>query len=174
MRKLWKHSTIAYSFSTARDHAYRKKKSKRPKLPTSIDTVDIRSYSDLTTTKDGKPYYRGKTKSGSELFCSDVQLQIAASCESLFIDGTFGTCPFPFYQVPLFCPISSKTCTKKCSKHSSPFVETTDIKEKEKDKRERSERATANLIESRKRRRRWLFYWIVVVVVLVTVLHSQP
>ena len=61
--------------------------------------MDIRSYPDLTTTKDGQPYYRGKTKSGSELFCSKTQLQIAGSCESIFIDGTFGTCPFPFYQV---------------------------------------------------------------------------
>ena len=56
-------------------------------------------YPDLLSTKDGKPYYRCKTKSGSLLFCSDVQLQIAASCESLFVDGTFSTCPAPYYQV---------------------------------------------------------------------------
>ena len=83
-----------------RNQAYRKRLKHRPKLPTTIDEVDIEGdYPDLTTLHDGKPYYRGKTASKSELFMSDIQVEIAADADSLFIDGTFSITPVPFFQV---------------------------------------------------------------------------
>ena len=87
------------TYRTVKDQAYRQRKAKRPNLPKSIDEVNIPLYSDLTTTKNNKPFYRGKTKGGSELFMSDAQLGIADSADSIFVDGTFSICPQPFYQV---------------------------------------------------------------------------
>ena len=89
-------------FNLVWDQAYRKKREQRPNLPKSLDEVDIESYPDLTNTADGKPFYRGKTKSAAELFMSDIQMDIAASSQTIFMDGTFAICPFPFYQVVFF------------------------------------------------------------------------
>ena len=41
------------------------------------------------TTKQGKPFYRGKSTSGAKLFMSDCQVDVARQAESIFIDGTF-------------------------------------------------------------------------------------
>ena len=90
------------SFKLVRDQAYRKKREQRPKLPKSLDEVDMEEYPDILHTTDGKPFYRGKTKSAAELFMSDLQMDIAASSQTFFIDGTFAICPFPFYQVVFF------------------------------------------------------------------------
>ena len=91
---------LRYSFSAlVKDQAYRKRRGKRPNLPKTIEEVNIALYSDLTKTKDGKPFYRGKTKSCAELFMTDVQIQIAAEADTIFIDGTFSTCPAPFFQI---------------------------------------------------------------------------
>ena len=82
-----------------KDQGYRKRRGKRPDLPKTIEDVNISLYADLTTTKQGKPFYRGRTPSCAELFMSDVQIEIASSADTIFIDGTFSTCPAPFFQI---------------------------------------------------------------------------
>jgi hypothetical protein len=61
--------------------------------------LTIERYGSLTKTETGKPYYQGKTESSAELFVSRTQMEIASQGTSLFLDGTFSACPFPFYQV---------------------------------------------------------------------------
>ena len=61
--------------------------------------VDVLSYGDLTTTETGKPFYRGKTESGCEIFMSDAQMEAALESDTANIDGTFTMCPEPFFQV---------------------------------------------------------------------------
>ena len=60
------------TYRTIKDQGYRQRKIQRPNLPQTINDVDISLYPDLTVTKRGKPFYRGKTKSGGELFMSDA------------------------------------------------------------------------------------------------------
>ena len=84
---------------SVRNQAYRKRQKHRPKLPESINEVNISSYGDLTLTKQGKPYYRGRTASSCEVFATDVQLTILAASKSVFVDATFSITPVPFYQV---------------------------------------------------------------------------
>ena len=90
------------TFLKVRDQAYRKRREKRPLNPKTVDDVNISSYSDLVMTANGKPFYRGRTKTCSEVFMSDTQVEIAAASDTLFIDGTFSICPSPFFQV-VFC-----------------------------------------------------------------------
>ena len=92
---------VAFGFPViVKDQAYRQRKKQRPNLPKTISDVNISSYTDLVTTKRGKPFYRGKSKeTGGELFMSDIQIDIAAAADSIFIDGTFSIVPAPFYQV---------------------------------------------------------------------------
>ena len=111
---------LAHSHA-AQNQGYRKRRAKRPNLPKTLEEVNIEAYPDLTSTKDGKPFYRGKTDSGSELFMSDVQMDIAAESESIFIDGTFSICPQPFFQVVFISgkvgenvyPIATALCPNK-------------------------------------------------------------
>ena len=84
---------------SVRNQAFRKREKHRAKLPQTIDDVNISSYADLTTTKNGKPFYRGKTASGSEVFMTDDQIEIAGQTDTIFVDGTFWICPHPFFQV---------------------------------------------------------------------------
>ena len=81
-----------------KDQYYRIRKKQRPNLPKSIEDVDISSYAELTNTERGHPFYRGKTELGIELFMSDKQMEVASQATSLFVDGTFATCPEPFFQ----------------------------------------------------------------------------
>ena len=68
------------------------------KQPKDLTEVDILKYGSLTKTLNDGPLYRGKTKSGAEIFISDSQVQIASPCTHLFIDGTHLTCPPPWPQ----------------------------------------------------------------------------
>jgi hypothetical protein len=86
-------------FRSCKDQFYRGKGETRPKLPGSLREVDIAKYDDLSKTETGKTFWNGKTKTLSEVFMSPTQIEIAFAGESLFIDGTFSMCPFPFYQV---------------------------------------------------------------------------
>ena len=86
-------------FEKVKDQHYRQRKKLRPKLPKTIDEVDIPSYTGLTTTERGHPFYRGKCNSGAEIFFSDAQMEIGCEADTLFIDGTFSICPEPFYQI---------------------------------------------------------------------------
>ena len=85
---------LRYSFS-ALVKDYRTRRGKRPNLPKTIEEVNIALYLDLKKTKDGKPFHRGKTECCAELFMTDEQFQIAAEADTIFIDGTFSTCPAP-------------------------------------------------------------------------------
>ena len=80
---------------------YRITADKNPKFKT-VEEVDISAYSasnnDVTKTKFGKSLYRGKTSSHAHFFMADYGIEAASRCDSLFIDGTFSTCPFPFFQ----------------------------------------------------------------------------
>ena len=100
-------------FHTIKDQHYRQRKKIRPKLPHTLEEVDIQSYGDLTTTDRGHPFYRGKTETTCvELFMSDVQRDIAIASDTLLIDGTFYITPEPFYQcVILRCKIGNNTYT---------------------------------------------------------------
>lgn len=86
-------------FRSVKDQHYRQRKKLRPNLPKTIDEVNISAYDDMTKTDRGHAFYRGKTPSAVELFMSEAQIDIAASSDSLFLDGTFAICPEPFYQV---------------------------------------------------------------------------
>ena len=48
---------------------------------------------------DGQRLYRGKTEADTHLFMSPVQSDMMSQGNKLFIDGTFGTAPVPFYQI---------------------------------------------------------------------------
>ena len=86
-------------FNAVKDQHYRQRQKQRPKLPHSLEEVDIQSYGGLTTTERGHDFYRGKTPSTCvELFMSPVQIDIAIESTTLFIDGTFAITPEPFYQ----------------------------------------------------------------------------
>ena len=87
------------TYRSVKDQGYRQRKVKRPKHPQTLDEVDINAYPDVTVTKDKKDFYRGKTDEGAEVFMSDVQIDIATNCTSVFLDGTFSIAPKPFYQV---------------------------------------------------------------------------
>ena len=86
------------SFDNKRGQFYRIHEQVRPKIPKSVEEVSIPAYGNLTETTSRKALYHGKTASCSELFMSDVQIDIAERSTELFIDGTFATCPRPFYQ----------------------------------------------------------------------------
>ena len=86
-------------FESVKDQHYRQRKKQRPNLPKTLKDVNIESYTNLTTTERGKPFYRGKTESGVELFMSDTQVEAALLSDTLFIDGTFSIAPEPFFQV---------------------------------------------------------------------------
>lgn len=87
-------------FKTVKDQHYRQRKKLRPKLPQSLEEVDIPSYADLKCTEGGHDFYRGQTPTThAELFMSDAQIEIALESDTLFVDGTFSITPFPFYQV---------------------------------------------------------------------------
>ena len=74
---------------------------KNPKFKT-VEEVDISAYSssnnDVTKTKFGKSLYRGKTSSHAHFFMAQYGIEAASQCESLFVDGTFSTSPFRFFQ----------------------------------------------------------------------------
>ena len=85
-------------FHNVKDQHYRQRKKLRPKLPKTLEEVDIASYGDLTLTERGHEFYRGKTDSGVELFISDTQVDILTTAETGFLDGTFITIPEPMFQ----------------------------------------------------------------------------
>ena len=92
-------ATSLPKFESVKDQHYRQRKKLRPNLPHSLKEVDILSYGDLTTTETGKPFYRGKTETGCEIFMSDAQMEAALESDTANIDGTFTMCPEPFFQV---------------------------------------------------------------------------
>ena len=92
-------ATSLPKFESVKDQHYRQRKKLRPNLPHSLKEVDILSYGDLTTTETGKPFYRGKTESGCEIFMSEAQMEAAVEADTANIDGTFTMCPEPFFQV---------------------------------------------------------------------------
>ena len=74
-------------------------------LPSELNHINLQSHSaysasnnDVTKTKFGKSLYRGKMSSHAHFFMADYGIEAASRCDSLFIDGTFSTCPFPFFQ----------------------------------------------------------------------------
>ena len=86
-------------FNAVKDQHYRQRQKLRPKLPHSLEEVDIQSYEGLTTTERGHEFYQGKTLSTCvKLFMSAVQIDIALESDTLFLDGTFAITPEPFYQ----------------------------------------------------------------------------
>ena len=85
-------------FHVVKDQHYRQRKKLRPKLPKTLEEVDIPSYGDLTLTERGHAFYRGKTESGVELFISDTQTEILTVADTGFIDGTFKAIPEPMFQ----------------------------------------------------------------------------
>ena len=90
-------------FYSIKDQHYRQRAKLRPKLPQSLDEVDIPSYEDLITTERGYHFYRGQTPTTRvELFMSSAQIDIALESDTLFCDGTFSITPFPFYHRILF------------------------------------------------------------------------
>ena len=81
-----------------RDQYYRITADKYPVFKT-VEEVDMSALPDFESqTVFRKPLYRGRTSSYAHFFMADYGIAAAAECESLFIDGTFSTCPFPFYQ----------------------------------------------------------------------------
>ena len=90
-------------FHAVKDQHYRQRKKLRPKLPKTLDEVDIESYGELTTTERGHPFYRGKSDSTCvELWMSDIQMDIAKQATRVFFDCTFLTTPEPLYQTGIF------------------------------------------------------------------------
>ena len=84
------------TFQSHRNMYYRIRTKRRPKLPTTIAEVDIESYGDLAKDLNGGPFYRGTTPSNAVLLMTTGGEEIAHRADSIFVDGTWKTCPKPY------------------------------------------------------------------------------
>ena len=84
------------TFQNHRNMYYSIRTKSRPKLPESIAEVDIESFGDLAKDLNGGPFYRGTTPSNAVLLMTKGGEEIAHRACTVFMDGTWYSCPKPW------------------------------------------------------------------------------
>ena len=75
-----------------------------PPIPRTIQDVTIQN--EWAQTISGKPFLRLLNNvTGTAVFASKRCLKELVSCDTIFIDGTFRSCPKPYTQLVVVCGI---------------------------------------------------------------------
>ena len=84
-------------FSFVRSSLFRKRASLLPPIPHDIDEVNIEG--EWRETWNGDRFFRQKDGNwGNLIFATKANLKILEKCTTVYIDGTFKTCPGPYAQ----------------------------------------------------------------------------
>lgn len=84
-------------FATVRTRMQRVRRSLMPIIPTDVDDVDIRD--DWARTWKGDRFLLFQDNNwGIAVFATRANLRKLQQCDTIYIDGTFKTCPRPYYQ----------------------------------------------------------------------------
>ena len=87
------------TFEKHKNMFYKIRYENRPTLPKTVDEINFDGLGSLGISLNGGDFYRGTTATKSCVFMSDTQISMAEKSVSLFLDGTFSTCPAPFKQI---------------------------------------------------------------------------
>ncbi len=87
------------TFQSIRPSLYRSRRKRLPCMPRS--RVDVHFEGEWTQTIDSKRFLLAEDGDDDKnvIFATDDNLKLLAEAESVFVDGTFHTCPEVFYQI---------------------------------------------------------------------------